>query len=150
MAKPGFPIWWESTITVYNKFTDDQTQVVTWYKTVVTDCFWQLTGTEVRVGDSVLDSKSIVCRVPKDARFLEKQQWVQLPNDQMDDYFTLAPGDIIVKGECNFVIDEYTRGSRSTDLLSLYHDYQACMEITEFSNNTGAGRNNEHYLARGI
>ena len=106
MAKAGFPIWWETTITVYNEFTDSQTQLVSWFKTVITDCFWQLTGTEVRVGDSVLDLKSIVCRIPKDERFLEKQDWVKLPNDQMNEYFTLAPGDIIVKGECDFVIDE--------------------------------------------
>lgn len=150
MSKAGFPIWWEHTITLYNKFVDNQTQVVVWYKTVLTDCFWKLTGTEVRVGDSVLDSKSIVCRIPKDERFLEKQDWVKLPNDLMGDYFTLAPGDIIVKGNCDFEIDEYTKGLRSTDLLSLYHDYQACMEITEFSNNTGIGRNNEHYYTRGM
>lgn len=149
MSKPGFPVWWNTTVTVYNKFTDTQTSVVHWFRNVVTDCFWQLSGTEVRVGGTVLDSKSIVCRIPKDERFLEKQDWIALPNDEMDDYFTLAQGDIIVKGECEFVVDEYTKGHRSSDLLSQYRDYQACMEITEWSNNTGIGRNNEHYLARG-
>lgn len=67
----------------------------------------------------------------------------------MGDYFTLAPGDIIVKGESDEEIDEYTSGHRSSDLLSKYHDYQACMEITEYANNSGIGRNNKHYLARG-
>lgn len=149
MSKAGYPVWWDTTITVYNKFTDNQTSVVRWFRNVVTDCFWKMSGAEVQVGSTVLDSKSIICRIPKDERFLEKQDWIALPNDEMDDYFTLAQGDIIVKGECDFVIDEYTQGHRSSDLLGQYREYQACMEITEFSNNTGVGRNDEHYLARG-
>lgn len=149
MSKRGFPVWWENTITIYNKSVDAQTQVVTWYRHVITDCFWQLSGTTVKIGDVTLDSKSILCRIPKDPIFLEKQDWIALPNDQKKDYFTLAQGDIIVKGVCEEVIDEYTSGHRSTDLLGKYREYQACMEITEFSNNTGSGRNNEHYLTRG-
>lgn len=149
MSKTGYPIWWETTVTIYNKFVDAQTNLVHWYKTVVTDCFWQLGGSTVKVGEVILDSKSVVCRIPKDERFLEKQEWIKLPNDQMGNYFTLAQGDIIVKGICDEVIDEYTKGHRSTDLLGKYRDYQACMEITDFSNNTGLGRNNEHYLTRG-
>ena len=149
MSKVGYPVWWDTTITIYNKFTDKQTNVVQWFKSVVTDCFWQLSGTEINVGGTVLDAKRITCRIPKDEKFLEKQDWVLVPNDQKGNYFTLGQGDIIVKGECDFVIDEYTKGHRSTDLLGQYQDYQACMEIKEFSNNTGTGRNNEHYLARG-
>lgn len=149
MSKQGYPIWWETTVTIYNKFVDTQTQLVHWYKNVVSDCFWQLSGTTVKVGDVTLDSKSAVCRIPKDDRFLEKQEWVKKPNYEMQNYFTIAQGDIIVKGICEEEIDEYTDGHRSTDLLGKYREYQACMEISEYSNNTGLGRNNEHYLARG-
>lgn len=149
MSKQGFPVWWETTVTIYNKFTDAQTQLVHWYRNVVTDCFWKFDGSMVKVGDVMLDSKSIICRIPKDERFLEKQDWIKLPNDQMGNYFTLSQGDIIVKGISEDEIDEYTSGHRSTDLLGKYREYQACMEITEFSNNTGAGRNNEHYFTRG-
>ena len=144
-----YPIWWDTAITVYNKYVDNQTNVVQWFRTVLTDCFWQLSGAEVSVGNVRLDSKSIVCRIPKNPDFLEKQDWIKIPNDQMSEYFTLATGDIIVKGACAEEIDEYTKGHRSTDLLSKYREYQACMEITEFTNNTGIGRNNEHYFARG-
>lgn len=149
MAKKGYPIWWDSTVTIYNKFVDKQTDITLWFRNVIPDCFWQLSGTEVNVGGTVLDAKHIVCRIPKDDRHLDKQDWVQQPNDQMANYFTLGQGDIIVKGECDFEIDEYTKGHKSTDLLGKYRDYQACMEITECSNNTGIGRNNEHYLAIG-
>lgn len=150
MSKAGYPIWWDTTITIYNKYVDTQTQVVTWFRHVVRDdCYWHLEGSTVSVGNVTLDAKSIICRIPKDDRFLEKQEWIQLPNDQMGEYFTLAPGDIIVKGESLEEIDEYTSGHRSSDLLSKYRGYQACMEVTEYANNTGIGRNNEHYLARG-
>lgn len=149
MSKAGYPIWWETTVTIYNKFVDSQTQLVTWYRQVITDCFWQLSGSTVKVGDVTLDSKSIVCRIPKDERFIEKQEWIKLPNDQKANYFTIGQGDILVKGECSDMIDEYTQGHRSTNLLGEYREYQACMEITDYSNNTGAGRNNEHYLTRG-
>lgn len=149
MSKPGFPIWWEDTITIYNKFVDPQTQLVRWYRQVVTDCFWKLEGSTVKVGDVTLDSKSIICRIPKDSRFLEKQDWIALPNDVKESYFTIGQADIVLKGVFEDEIDEYTAGHRSTDLLGKYRDYQACMEITDFSNNTGLGRNNEHYLIRG-
>ena len=149
MSKVGYPVWWDTTITIYNKYTDPQSNMVSWYRAVVTDCFWKLSGSEVRVGDTVLDSKAIVCRIPKDIRFLEKQDWITLTAENKATHFTLSQGDIIVKGECTFVIDEYTKGSRSTDLLGQYREYQACLEVTEYSNNTGVGRNNEHYLARG-
>lgn len=149
MSKVGFPVWWDTTVTVYNKYTNTQTSLVLWYKTVLTDCFWKFDGSTIRVGDVTLDSKSILCRIPKSANFLEKQEWIKLPNDQMENYFTLAQGDIIVKGVCEENIDEYTAGHRSTDLLNKYREYQACMEITDFTNNTGVGRNNEHYFTRG-
>ena len=149
MSKPGYPMWWDSTVTIYNKATDPTTQVVTWYKRKLTDCFWSLQGTKVTIGEVTLDSKSVLCRIPKDPLFLEKADWIALPNDQKSSHFTIGQGDIIVEGEVSDEINEYQTGHRSTDLLSKYREYQQCMEITEYSNNTGIGRNNEHYLARG-
>lgn len=149
MSRPGFPVWWDSTVTIYNKYEDPQTQVITWFKSVVSDCFWHLQGSTVAVGDVTIDSKSIICRIPKCDNYMDKQDWLNLPNDEMSEYFTLGQGDIIVKGECTEDIDEYTKGHRSTDLLSKYRQYQAVMEITDFANDTGVGRNNEHYLTRG-
>lgn len=150
MSKPGYPLWWETTVTIYNKFADPQTDVITWYRHVITDCFWSLDGTTVQVGTVELDSKSIICRIPKDDRFLDKKDWIKIPNDQMSQYFTISQGDIVVKGEITDEINEYVAGQRSTDLLAKYRAYQECMEIRQYSNNTGVGRNNEHYLLRGL
>ncbi len=144
-----YPIWWDTTITLYNKALDEQTQLVSWHRTVIDNCFWKLEGTTVRVGTVTLEGRSVLCRIPKDSRFLMKRDWLSIPNDEMHKYFTLGQGDIIVKGEINDEIDEYTSGHRSNDLLNKYKGYQECMQITDYTLNFGIGRNNEHYLVRG-
>lgn len=145
-----YPEWWETTITIYNKFTDPQTKVVRWYKTVVNGAFWKYVGEKLTIGQTVLETNSIICRIRKDDRFLEKYEWVNTPNDKMSDYFTLGKGDIIVKGEVDEEINEYQSGHRSTDFIAKYKELQGCMSIEETSINVGAGRCNEHYLVRGI
>ncbi len=144
-----YPPWWETTLTIYNKYEDKQTNVVTWYKTVVNKCFWKYTGNKVLVGDTLLETNTTICRIPFDDRFLEKYEWEHLPNDQMGNYFTLGQSDIIVKGEVSDIIDEYTKGHRSTDLLAKYKELQGCIEVDHFSINTGTARCSEHYLVTG-
>ena len=95
----SFGPWWDTTITIFNRFEDPQTQVVTWYRTVLYNNFWQATGNKVVIGNVTLDTDSILCRIPKNDKFLEKQDWIAKPNDEMGKYFTLGEGDIIVKGE---------------------------------------------------
>lgn len=145
----NYPTWWNTTITVYNKFTDPQTKVVKWYKTVVTGAFWKYIHEKVTIGQTTLETNSIICRIRKDERFLEKYEWLQKPNDEMRDFFTLGKGDIIIKGEVDDEINEYQQGKRSTDLIAKYKELQGCMSIEECANNTGGGRGQEHYVARG-
>ena len=145
----SYPIWWDTTITIYNKYEDKQTQLVRWYRHVIDKCFWKASNNKVSINDTVIDSSNILCRIPKQGNYLEKFDWVALPNDTMEEYFTLGQGDIIIKGEVDFEIDEYVKGKRSTDLLEKYK-YKGCMQIDQFSDNTGIGRNNEHYYVTGI
>lgn len=144
-----YPIWWDTTITIFNKYTDPQTRVVTWYKQVIPGAFWKYAGNKISINEITLDSNTIVCRIRKDDRFLEKYQWINLPNDSMKDYFTLGTGDIIVKGEVEDEIDEYTSGKRSTDLVKKYKNLQGCMEIQKVAIDTGEGRCMEHYYVVG-
>lgn len=146
----NYPSWWNTTITIYNKFTDNQTRLVRWYRHVIKGTFWKYSGDKIIVGNTVLETKDIICRIRKDNAFKEKYEWESIPNDEMENYFTLASGDIIVKGEVEDEIDEYTSGKRSTDLKKKYKALQGCMEIQEFSNNTSGGRGNEHYYVKGI
>lgn len=146
----NYPVWWETTITIYNRYEDPLTQLVTWYRTTVNNCFWKYIGEKVVIGETVLETNSIICRIPRDDKFLEKYQWDALPNDEMGDYFTLGQGDIIVQGEVDDIINEYVSGHRSTDLLAKYKALQGCMEVQKVTINVGAGRCNEHYHVRGI
>lgn len=145
-----YPPWWDTTLTIFNKYEDKQTNVVTWYKNIVHKSFWKYTGSKVMVGETVLETNSTICRIPFSAKFLEKFEWEQLPNDKMSEFFTLAQGDIIVKGEVDDIIDEYTKGHRSNDLLNKYKTLQGCIVIDHYSINTGIARCSEHYYVTGI
>lgn len=146
-----YPIWWDTTITIYNRFENPQTQVVTWFRTVVENCFWKQAGNKVNINQVTIETDNTICRIPENqSKFKEKYEWVKLPNDQMSQYFTLAPGDLIFKGEITDVIDEYVAGFRSTDIVKKYKGLQGCFEVQQLSINTGIGRNNPHYYVRGI
>lgn len=146
----NYPEWWDTTLTIFNKYEDSLTQVITWYKTVVDTCFWKYTGDKININDVTLETNNTICRIPKDDRFLEYYQWVQQPNDTMNNFFTLRPGDIIIKGEVSDTINEYTSGQRSTDILKKYKGLQGCITIQEVGINTGPGRCYEHYFVKGI
>lgn len=146
----NFPMWWSDDITVFNKYTDKQTNLVTWYKTVLNNCFWKNTGSKLVINDTVVDTNDIITRIPKSDKFKENYQWISVPNDLMSNYFTLQTGDIIVKGIVDDIIDEYTTGHRSTDLIKKYKRLQGCFEVQQVAINVGPGRASEHYLARGI
>lgn len=146
----NYPIWWDTTITIYNKFMDPQTKVITWYRTVVTGAFWKYVGNKVTIGQTVLETNDIICRIRKDDRFLEKHLWLNKPNDEIGNYFTLGKGDIIVRDEVEDIIQEGVSGHRSSDLLTKYKNAQGCMTIDQIAVNTGPGRCEEHYFVKGI
>lgn len=146
----NYPVWWDTTLTIYNKFEDPATHVITWFKHTVDKCFWKYTGDKVTINDVTLDTNNIICRIPKKDSFLEKYVWITKPNDQMENYFTLSSGDIIIKGNVEDIINEYISGSRSTDIIAKYKGMQGCMEVQEVAINTGAGRCNEHYFVKGV
>lgn len=145
-----YPIWWDSTLTVYNKFTDPQTQIISWYRTVLEKCFWKSAGNKISIGNTVLETNDTICRIPESNKYLNKAEWINTPNDLMNKYFTLGVEDIIVLGEVDDIIDEYTSGKRSTDLIAKYKGLQGCIEIQQSTDNTGIGRCNPHYYVRGI
>ena len=143
-----YPEWWDTTITVFNKYEDPGSRRITWYKTVIHNCFWKNTGNTIVVGETTLDTNAILCRIPRHNSFIEKYLW----NDLSDKsgYFTLSGGDLIIKGEVDDVINEYASGQRSSDVLAKYKKLQNCMTIEQCSVNAGMGRGLEHYYVRGL
>ena len=146
----AYPEWWDETVTLYNKYTDKVTNIVTWYRTVLTNCFWANTDNRITVGDVELQANDIICRIPKNEKYLPKTVWKDLPNDSMGEYFTLGNGDILIQGEVDDVIDEYQKGHHSTDLIAKYKELQGCIYIKRWSDNTGKGRVNPHYYITGV
>jgi hypothetical protein len=143
-----YPEWWNTTVTVYNKYEDPATRKISWHKSVIHNCFWKYTGNKIVVGETTLDTNTTICRLPKSTAFLEKHLW----NDTEDKskHFTLGPGDILVRGEVADEIDEYASGFRSSDILTKYKKLQGCMVIEQSADFTGPGRGIEHYYVRGV
>lgn len=145
-----YPPWWETTITLYNRYEDPQTHVVRWFRHVINGTFWKYTGNKVVVNKVTLETDDTTCRIRKDDKFLERHLWLSKPNDEMGNYFTLGVGDIIVKGEVSDIIDEYTSGLRSNDLEKKYKNLQGCIRVKEVAINTGSSRCSEHYFVKGV
>lgn len=141
----NYPSWWNTTVTLYNKHKANNGEI-TWYRTVLEGCFWGYETRYNRVGDVTEMTKVLICRVRVSKEFLEDFEWQAVASKS--EYFTFNEGDILIRGEVDDVIDEYTSGSRSSDLLRKYKS--RCAEITECKINVGGGRVNEHYLVRGI
>jgi len=146
----NYPVWWDTTITIYNRYENPQTQIVTWYRHVISNCFWKDVSDKITIAKAVLETDNILCRIPKQADFLEQKDWVALTDAQRDNYFTLGFNDIIVRGQVSDAISEYTSGSRATDLLAKYKDLQGCLQIDKYVINVGSGRCDEHYYIKGI
>lgn len=143
-----YPEWWDKGITVFNKYKDPTTAVVTWFATKLSGCFWKDVGTTMAVGNAIVMSSDIICRIPEQANYLSPFDWYELQDKSGS--FTLKQGDIIVLGECNDTIDEYTKGQRSTDLLTKYHEIDSCMEIKKVAVDTMTGMILPHYRVTGI
>ena len=144
--------WWDKTITIYNKLVDTTTQRVSWYKNTCENCFWKavnqtytLGGTGKSTAGVILETKHIICRIPETESYVDKRVWKTLEENERADYFTLGKGDIIVLGEVEDTIDEYTAGQRSTDLITKYKEYDECLEIDEYTINVYTGVALKHY-----
>ena len=146
-----YPSWWNTTLTIYNQFIDPTTEVISWFRTVITNCFWKYSGERVLINDVEVNTSTVICRIPESITYLSKYLWEQLPNDQKSSKFTVGRDDIIVLGEVDDEIDEYSRGLgiKSTDLLSKYSRLQGCMKVNVVVENIGGGRNNPHYYVAG-
>ena len=141
----NYPIWWNTTVTLYNRH-EAKNGEITWYRTVLTGCFWKYITDYTRTADATEMTKVLLCRVRKNNNFLVDHEWYE--STDKETYFTFNEGDILIEGEVEDTVDEYTKGSRSSDLLKKYKS--RCAQITECRINVGEGRVSEHYVVRGI
>lgn len=144
-----YPEWWDSTITLYNKYTDPLTNNVRYFRHVIDGCFWDNTQ-DINISDKAqISSNEVICRIRKDDRYKKRMEWEQLPNDEMGSYFTLGKDDILILGAVDDVIDENASKHRANDLIAKYKNTLDCIRVKRFSDNTGAGRVMPHYYLTG-
>ena len=141
--------WWSTTITLYNRVSDENGKV-TWYKTVIPECFYSHTVDTIAINNTILTSDVSICRIKVNDAFVSKHTFLSMSEQDRVSHFTLSANDIIVADEIDFNINEYVKGSRSSDLLKLFKEDPGCFTIKQASNNTGPGRGCEHYFARGV
>ena len=146
----NYPSWWNTKITLFNKYADPTSQLITWYKTEIDGCFWSNTQNKIKIGKTTLETDNTICRIRKDEQYRDTEEWLALPADLKAKYFTLSPHDIVIKGSTEDEINEYLAGSRSTDILTKYKRFQRCIEVEQVVDNTGGGRGNEHYYVKGV
>lgn len=94
------------TITVYNRYTDSATRYQVYLPTVISGIHWYGTNKTNPGNDGLISAKEYVLRIPieadfSDATFASPKEYERLASKE--GYFTLAEGDIIVKG--NHVVE---------------------------------------------
>lgn len=144
-----YPIWWDRTITVYNRYEDPTTQVVRWDRHIITNCFVKTSATLIAGGQITYNTSSNIVRIPQQNNYKPYDEWLLIPNVEQVNYLTLHQGDMIILREVDDVIDEYTKGKRSTDLMSTYKQQNLCLTVDSFQDNTGNGRCCPHYFISG-
>lgn len=145
-----YPAWWDTTVTIYNKYTDATTKKIVWVRHVVENCFWSMIDDKVKIGATILEVESTICRIRESELFVPDYEWAKLSDEDKETYFTLGVEDIIVKAEVDDTIDEYTAGQRSTDLVTKYHKAQGCLVIEKAHIAVGPNMPIPHYRVKGV
>lgn len=145
----NYPCWWNTQITLYNRHEDMSNHIVTWHKTVISDCFFKSANNKVTIGQTEIETNNIIIRIPFNDKFKNYSDWIKLSDDEREEYFTLHQGDIIIKSAVEDEIDECTKGKRSTDFLAKYKETGECFVVKSWQDNTGAGRCAPHYYVSG-
>lgn len=144
-----YPSWWDDTVTLYNKYIDKSSNKTYYYRHVLENCFYKHTVEKLTINNTTISSNVSICRIRVNDAFIDKRAWNELPESDKSELFTLSAGDIIVAGDVDFEIDEYTKGQRSSDLINEYKEWPGCFTVETVNINVGGGRGNEHYYARG-
>ncbi len=139
-------MFWNKTITLYNKFENEKTGLITWHRHKIEQCFFKGTCSRANVGNlQKFPSESIV-RIPEQNNYLPPFEWLKLADGKRNEHITLQCDDIIVPADVSDEIDEYSQGTRSSDLLAKYKAL-GVLSIKSLNVNTVAP--GAHYLIRG-
>lgn len=140
-------MFWNKVITLYNKYEDEQTGLIKWYRHVLQNCFYKVTDNTVNVGGMQLQTNDNIIRIPAQPNYIAPHMWLELQDAERDNYMTLKSGDLIVLGVVDTDIDEYTSGKRSSDLIAKYKTIGSVFVKSVNINDFMCG---PHYYVRGV
>jgi hypothetical protein len=137
----------DEAVTLYNRReTKDEATgrtAVSWIRTALTKCSWARRIERVRDGTAYVLAESIVCRIPESNAYRAPEVWDALTSTT--GLFTLAPGDIIVRGTVTDTIGPALTSAALVDK----HRRGGVMTVASATDNTRPGCLTGHYLARG-
>lgn len=141
----SYPAWWNKTVTLYNRFEDDE-GAVKWYRTVLPGCFVKTVPALILSGNTGTEKPQTTVRIRKSENYVPPAEWLN-DESKRNFGFTVQNEDIIVIGNVTDDIDEYESGKRSDDFINKYKS-AGCITVKSFSvNDFGALA---HYKAVGI
>ena len=122
-------------ITLYNKYYDIDNDCYMYQKTLIKNVDWQ--GKKAaRVSNNISSSTGMVVDdeylifIDKLDNYVSPKAFLRLSKEERVNYFTLATGDKIVKGEIDF---EYSTKHTLKDLEQEYDDVVTVMGVTLWS-----------------
>ncbi len=118
------------TCTIYNKYTENK--IEKWQRTVLIGVFWdEVQGSNFRK-TGIENADSVFILIPKfvkaDKQFLPSNEWQNAEDKSL--YWTLQPGDTIVKGNITY---EVLKSSKELE------QFDECYKITKIDNRDFGG-----------
>lgn len=136
----------DKTVTIYNRYIGQDGNgrtTITWFRHVLSGCFWHDTDATVTVGETKLNAHELTCKIPQSNAYLPYDQWAAAGVDRTA-FFTLSVDDMIALGNVPYVIgNRYT----ANDVRELCRR-TGIMLVTSESDNTD--RPLPHYAAKGV
>ncbi|MBK5243166.1 DUF6751 family protein [Clostridium sp.] len=121
-----------SSVTIYNKYYDFSAGYDMYQRTIIKDVNWNSKRNASISDTGLLLADSIRIILDKLENYISPKSFRKLSDIERPNYFTLAVGDKIVKGEINFEIAGI-KPYRLTDLENNYDDVVNMMSTRELS-----------------
>ncbi|WP_373899283.1 DUF6751 family protein [Haloimpatiens sp. FM7315] len=119
-------------ITIYNKYYDFGTDTDKYQRTVIEGVNWQSKRNGTITDKGLLLADSTLIFIDKLDNYISHKRFNKLSAAERVNYFTLAPGDKIVKGEVDFEITG-VKPYRIADLENEFDDVIDIKSVNELS-----------------
>ena len=135
----------DNSITIYNqvKVKNASGKVFTkWFRTVIPNCYVKVGGATTQQGSIILSDVKNLVKIPLFDNFKEPYSYSQLTSEEIENYFTIASGSLIVTMAVDDIIDDF-----STDLDIKKKYGTRAFTVSSTTLNIGADRPHQHIIA---